>query len=162
MYIYIYTYIISRMPQLPPSPQEQVIAIGDLIFSALFALDVTVRLLVLGPRFFKVCMNYAPWHDLLENEKHLGVPKIGIPRNGWFIGKNPTKMDDLGVAHFRKPPLIESGMFINPRWPWPRCVQITSFSMSALDILRYGLVISNLGTAQLYLEMSPSSTAVGA
>lgn len=38
---------------------EQVIAIGDLIFSALFALDVTVRLLVLGPRFFKVCMNYV-------------------------------------------------------------------------------------------------------
>ena len=56
------------------SPQEQVIAIGDLIFSALFALDVTVRLLVLGPRFFKVCMNYAPWHDLLEHDKHLLNP----------------------------------------------------------------------------------------
>lgn len=38
---------------------EQIISIGDLIFSALFALDVTIRLLVLGPRFFKVCMNYV-------------------------------------------------------------------------------------------------------
>ena len=24
-------------------------------------------------------------------------PKIGVPRNGWFILENPIKMDDLGV-----------------------------------------------------------------
>ena len=23
-------------------------------------------------------------------------PKIGIPRNGWFVMENPIKMDDLG------------------------------------------------------------------
>ena len=23
-------------------------------------------------------------------------PKIGVPQNGWFIMKNPIKMDDLG------------------------------------------------------------------
>ena len=23
-------------------------------------------------------------------------PKIGVPKNGWFIVENPIKMDDLG------------------------------------------------------------------
>ena len=27
-------------------------------------------------------------------------PKIGVPQNGWFIGGNPIKMDDLGVPLF--------------------------------------------------------------
>ena len=29
-----------------------------------------------------------------------GVPKIGIPQNGWFIMENLIKMDDLGVPLF--------------------------------------------------------------
>lgn len=52
--------------QLSNSPcdtplQENILALGDLVFSALFAIDVTVRVLVLGLKFFKVCMNYVAW-----------------------------------------------------------------------------------------------------
>ena len=33
-----------------------------------------------------------------------GVPYMEIPKHGEFKRKNPTKMDDLGVPYFRKPP----------------------------------------------------------
>ena len=32
-------------------------------------------------------------------------PKIGVPRNGWFIRENPIKMDDLGVQLFSETPI---------------------------------------------------------
>ena len=32
-------------------------------------------------------------------------PKIGVPQNGWFIRKNPIRMDDLGVPLFLETPI---------------------------------------------------------
>ena len=28
--------------------------------------------------------------------QYMGVSKIGVPQNGWFIMENPIKMEDLG------------------------------------------------------------------
>ena len=43
------------------------------------------------------------------NELMWVFPKIGIPRNGWFIMENPIKMDDLGG-----PPLfLETAMYFH-------------------------------------------------
>ena len=35
----------------------------------------------------------------------MGVSKIMVPENGWFIMENPIKMDDLAVLLFLETPI---------------------------------------------------------
>jgi len=43
-----------------------------------------------------------------HNIQHMGVSKIGVPQNGWFIMENPVKMDDLGVPLFLETPILQT------------------------------------------------------
>ena len=55
-------------------------------------------------------------------------PKIGVPQNGWFILKNPIKMDDLGVPLFSETPMFCWGS-LSPSFStvwisWDFCVSL--------------------------------------
>jgi len=47
----------------------------------------------------------------MQKETQRGVPKIGVPQNGWFIMENLIKMDDLG----ENPLFSETPIYCNLR-----------------------------------------------
>ena len=48
-----------------------------------------------------------------------GFPKIVVPQNGWFIRKNPIKMDDLGVPTFKETTMYNDGWKTTFLLKWP-------------------------------------------
>ena len=67
-------------------------------------------------------IHYGPMPSTLKNSptqgRNMGVSKIVVPQNGWFIMENPIKMDDLGG-----PPLfLETAMSGRECQDWfPAC-----------------------------------------
>ena len=57
----------------------------------------------------------------------MGVYKIGVPQDGWFIMENPIKMDDLGVSLFLETSIwMYLDISVSNLWQSNKCNVVTS------------------------------------
>ena len=72
------------------------------------------------------------WEKKRRKKNRWVLPKIGVPRNGWFIMENPVKLDDLGV------PLFFGNIQISP-------VKLTVISMVGVHGIRLTSTLNEEG-----------------
>ena len=73
-------------------------------------------------------------HARCVYENHIwGVPRMGVPKTGWFIKENPIQMHDFGVPQFRSLQFVYQGPLVVSQMLEQR------YQLSMFDLMRGNL-----------------------